>query len=138
MGIDIADRQTDLEVDHALVRQVVRKALEDAGCTRSLSLALIDADEMKKLNRSYKGRDDVTDVLAFPMGTGKLLGDVVVCPAKAVIEARERSYDPMHELLLYALHGTLHLLGYNDQGDEAEEMYAKEDEILREFGVEVD
>ncbi|MFC1671623.1 rRNA maturation RNase YbeY [Planctomycetota bacterium] len=138
MGIDIVDRQTDLDVDQGVLCRVVKKVLEDAGCTKSVSVALVDADEMKKLNRSYKGRDDLTDVLAFPMGKGKLLGDVVVCPAKAKMEADARSCEPMSELLLYAVHGTLHLLGYDDQGEEAEEMYAKEDEILGAFGVEVD
>ena len=95
-------------------------------------------DEMKRLNRSYTGRDGLTDVLAFAQDEKDLLGDVVICPAKAMAESEVRSSSPMDELLLYAVHGTLHLLGYDDQGDEAEEMYAKEDDILKRLGVEVD
>ena len=138
MAIEVADRQSDLEVDHSLLRRAVEEALKDAGCGKSVSLALVDASEMKELNRSYTGRDELTDVLAFPMGDGDLLGDIAVCPAKAKMEGEARCCDPMNELLLYAVHGTLHLLGYDDQGDEAEAMCSKEDEILRRFGVEVD
>jgi probable rRNA maturation factor len=138
MAIDIADRQTDLEADHSLLCRAVKETLEDAGCGKSVSLALVGAPEMRELNRSYTGRDELTDVLAFPMGEKELLGDVVVCPAKAVMESDARSCDPMHELLLYAVHGTLHLLGYDDHGEKADEMCAKEDEILGKFGVEVD
>jgi probable rRNA maturation factor len=138
MAIDIADGQTDLVVDHSLLRKAVEETLKDAGCGKSVSIALVDADEMKRLNRSYTGRDGLTDVLAFPMGEEELLGDVVICPARAMAESETRSCSPMDELLLYAVHGTLHLLGYDDQGDEADEMYAKEDDILKRLGVEVD
>ncbi len=138
MAIDITDRQSDLRVDHTLLRKAVKETLNDAGCAKSVSVALVDAEEMKKLNRSYTGRDGLTDVLAFPMEEEKLLGDVVVCPAKAMAESEVRSCSPMDEVLLYAVHGTLHLLGFDDHGDEAEEMCAKEDDILKRFGVEVD
>lgn len=136
MTVEITDRQTDHEIDHDRLRQVMEEALSDAECARSMSVALVSADEMIRLNKMYTGRDEPTDVLAFPMGD-ELLGDVAICPAKAVEQASARSCDPMDEVLLYGVHGTLHLLGYDDQGDKAEEMYAKEDEILGRFGIKV-
>ncbi len=134
MGIEITDKQTDVRVDHARLKGIVEETLKDAACTQSISIALITAVEMTELNRTYKKRDAVTDVLAFPMDDD-LLGDVVICPAKAAEEAAARSRDVMDEILLYSVHGTLHLLGYDDTEEKAEEMYAKEDEMLRRFGV---
>ncbi len=137
MGIEITDRQTDVKVDHARLEEIVVETLKDAACTQSISIALVTAAEITELNRTYKKRDAVTDVLAFPMDDD-LLGDVVICPAKAAEEADARSRDVMDEILLYSVHGTLHLLGYDDAEGKAEEMYAKENEILGRFGVEVD
>jgi len=138
MAIDIADGQSDFQADHALLRKAVEETLKDAGCEKTVSLALVGADEMKRLNRSYTGRDGLTDVLAFAQDEEDLLGDVVICPARALEESAARSNGPMDELVLYAVHGTLHLLGYDDHGEEADEMYAKEDDILKRLGVEVD
>ena len=120
------------------MRRGVKEALRDAGFTGSIGVAFVGADEMAMLNRKFTGRGGVTDVLSFPMNEGDFLGDVVVCPARAKEEACSRSCDPMDEILLYAVHGTLHLLGYDDDGSAADEMYAKEQSILKTFGVEVD
>ena len=135
MGIEITDRQKDVKIDHVRLEGIIAKTLKDSACTQSVSVALVSAEEMTTLNQTYKKRDGVTDVLAFPMGD-EMLGDVVICPAKAAEEAAERSLDVMDEILLYAVHGTLHLLGYDDSEEKAEEMYAKEDEILEVYGKE--
>ena len=137
MGIEITDRQTDVKVDHTRLKEVVGETLRNAGCTQSISVALVTAAEITELNRIYRKRDAVTDVLAFPMDDD-LLGDVVICPARAEEETAARSHGVMDEVLLYAVHGTLHLLGYDDDEENAEEMYAKENEILKRFGVRSD
>lgn len=148
MKVEITDRQTDVKVDHARLKEIVEQTLKDAGCTQSISIALVTPEEIKQLNTTYKKREAVTDVLAFPMGDD-LLGDVAICPAMAAEEAGARCRDVMDEpgarsrrvedeVLLYAVHGALHLLGYDDTEERADEMYAKEDEILWHFGVEVD
>ena len=137
MEIEITDRQTEVKVDHARLKEIVAETLKDSACTQSVSVALVTAAEITELNRTYKKRDAVTDVLAFPMGDD-LLGDVVICPARATEEAAARTHGVMDEILLYAVHGTLHLLGYDDTEEKAEKMYAKEDEILKRFGVKVD
>ena len=132
---EITDRQTDLRVDHGRLVAIVGEALADAGSDDNLSVLLVGSQEMAALNLKHTGRDGLTDVLAFPMGDG-ILGDVVVCPVRAIAAAGE-SGDPHDEVLLYALHGTLHLLGYDDNEAGAEAMYAKEDEILARFGIKV-
>jgi len=77
---------------------------------------------MRNLNRSYRGIDAPTDVLAFPMGEGEfasmnpqILGDVVISIDRAQAQADRAGHALMAELRLLAVHGTLHLLGYEDE-----------------------
>ena len=80
-----------------------------------------------------------TDVLTFPIdesdGGDVLTGEVYVCVPEALRRAREGSIEPRLEVLLYALHGLLHLLGYDDTTDRAYRvMHRTEDVILSELG----
>jgi len=79
-------------------------------------VAVVDDEEMTQLNRRFLGRDGPTDVLAFPYGAGEghVEGEVVVNVGQALRQAEERSHGPRAELLLYAVHGVLHLLGCDD------------------------
>ena len=96
---------------------------EGARDTR-VELALLDASAMRRLNRRATGRRGLTDVLAFslPQPDGRVLGDVYICPAAAERYARAQgSGDPKgrgreaiaEELVRLAVHGTLHVLGYD-------------------------
>jgi probable rRNA maturation factor len=94
---------------------------EGARTTR-VEVALLDAVAMRRLNRRVTGRRGLTDVLAFglPQPDGRVLGDVYVCPAAAQRYVRERgSGDPKgrgaveQEMVRLAVHGTLHVLGYD-------------------------
>ncbi len=96
---------------------VARRVLgwERAGGTR-VELTVLDAAAMRRLNRRAKGRRALTDVLAFalPQPDGRVVGDVYVCPAAAerfVATTGRRSLD--EELIRLAVHGTLHVLGYD-------------------------
>jgi probable rRNA maturation factor len=87
---------------------------------RELSLVFVDDAEMQRLNRQYRGRDCPTDVLSFPQensGTDaeSLLGDVVVSVDTAVRQAQEAGHALARELALLTVHGTLHLLGLQDE-----------------------
>jgi probable rRNA maturation factor len=77
---------------------------------------------MRELNRAYRGIDSSTDVLAFSMREGEfasinpqLMGDVVISAERAQSQAERAGHELMDELLLLAVHGTLHLLGYEDE-----------------------
>ena len=83
--------------------------------------------------------DGPTDVLTFPIDVdarGRALsGEVVVCVPQAKRRASERDIPPKLELLLYALHGMLHLSGYDDRTDRGyREMHRTEDHILSQLG----
>lgn len=113
------------------------------GCTDAeLSVLIVDDGEMTRLNREFRGVDETTDVLAFPMREGEysdvepdLLGDVVISAPTARILA-ETHGTPLEAVLdLLLVHGTLHLLGFDhDEPEEARLMDAKTIELLRTLG----
>ncbi len=100
-----------------------------------LSIALVEPEEIRKLNRKYRKKDSVTDVLSFfnkndiiKKETGQsFLGEVVLCPEKIRKNAQEFDNDFKKELSWALIHGILHLLGYNHkEKEEAREMKEKE------------
>jgi rRNA maturation RNase YbeY len=94
---------------------------------------------MRRINRTYFGRNSDTDVIAFPYGDdeseaggGVLLGDIVVSVHRARVQAREWHTDINREILLYIVHGILHLCGYDDtRPRERKRMEARQDYILK-------
>ena len=108
MSLDLDDVPPDL-------RDAVSAALAAAGVDDGhLGLELVEAERIRELNREHRGKDSPTDVLAFPLdGSGPVvgpreLGDVAICPEHCgdVTEA--------------AVHGTLHLCGYDHETDQGE------------------
>jgi probable rRNA maturation factor len=116
--IDLSDVPADL-------RDAVGAALVAAGVTDGhLAVELVDERRITTLNREHRGRDAPTDVLAFPIdGAGpaagpRELGDVVICEAQA------------EDLVEAAVHGVLHLCGFDHEVDEGE-MLALQAKVLR-------
>ncbi len=102
-------------------------------------VALVPDRVMRRLNRAYRGRDEVTDVLAFPAGpgpqpAGPALGDLVIATGRAARQAREAGHAVRRELRILALHGLLHLLGYDHHGDGGR-MARVERRLLRKGGL---
>lgn len=107
---------------------------------RELSVALVGLRTMADLHERFMGIDGPTDVLTFELehdGEGRVVaGEVVVCVPYALAQARERQIPPRHEVLLYALHGILHLCGFDDRTERAfAAMHRREDEILTQLGI---
>lgn len=107
---------------------------------QQLSVALVGDARMVLLHKQFLGVSGPTDVLTFPLETDRrgrvTAGEVVVCVPEARRRARERKIGVEQELLLYALHGMLHLCGYDDTTPDAyEKMHRTEDQILTRLGV---
>lgn len=81
---------------------------------RGLELVIVGSRAMRSLNRDHHHCDAPTDVLAFPGDGRLLLGSVVVCVDVARRESRARGLSFASEMALYAVHGTLHLMGHRD------------------------
>jgi probable rRNA maturation factor len=133
--IAITDNQRDVKPDRPLIRKLIRLAGKGVWDKAELSVVIVGHEEMVALNRNFTGRDGDTDVLAFPMDDdmpeGGVAGEIIVCASRAAREAHAREVEAGEELLLYVVHGAVHLLGYDDHSPEdRKEMYAREDEIL--------
>ena len=99
------------------LRRLADYAADLAGTDLDLSFAVIDDVRMREINDRMLGHDYATDVLSFPMGSEPVLsGEVLVSADTARREAARRGHPAYHELLLYAVHGVLHLIGYDDHG----------------------
>jgi probable rRNA maturation factor len=105
-----------------------------------MSVALVGDRRMGVLHEGFMGIAGATDVLTFELdhdARGRVVaGEVVVCVPYAVREAKRRGVEARKEVLLYALHGMLHLCGFDDRTDrDFAIMHRREDEILKRLGV---
>lgn len=102
-----------------------------------VDVAVVCDREIAALNRKWLGVAGVTDVISFDLSdehSPGICAEVVVCADEAVRQARRRRTGPQRELLLYVLHGLLHLLDYDDTNPPAvERMHTRQEELLDEF-----
>ena len=96
----------------------------------------VDEEEIRGLNREWRGKDRPTDVLSFPSGVvdpagRRHVGDIALCLPVAARQAARRRHAPEREAMLLALHGLLHLLGHDHEADDGE-MEALERRLRRE------
>ncbi|HSR11391.1 MAG TPA: rRNA maturation RNase YbeY, partial [Thermodesulfobacteriota bacterium] len=138
--ISLQNLQKRVPVDAARLKRAARRMLGSLGIQGSaLSIAVVDDDEITRLNRRYFHRNRPTNVISFPMDSGdssplphKILGDVVISADTAVRHAEEAGSDADDEILFLLIHGILHLAGYDHEKDAAgeKEMEAKERELF--------
>lgn len=104
----------------------------------SLTILLADDAHLKKLNKAFRGKDKPTNVLSFPAATNEehYLGDVVIAYGVAAAEAKEAGKMLSHHVVHLAVHGVLHLLGYDHQTNrQAKIMEPLETEILARLRI---
>jgi probable rRNA maturation factor len=105
-----------------------------------VTVALVSDRRMRALNRTFRGRADATDVLSFPAasrqldGATRYLGDIVIATGVARRQAAEVGHGVGAELRVLALHGLLHLLGYDHEVDQGA-MARVEDRLRRRAGL---
>jgi probable rRNA maturation factor len=105
-----------------------------------ISIALVGNTKMAALHQQFMNIPGPTDVLTFELdhdSRGRVTaGEIVICAPFARKAAKQRSVDLNHELLLYALHGVLHLSGYDDlTPKDFVRIHKEEDRILKEIGI---
>ena len=119
----------------AAVAVLVGEGIRDAKVT----IAFVDNAHIHRLNNQFLNHDEPTDVLTFPSsppGAKKLEGDIAIGMEIAREYAADRGHEVKLELLLYVVHGCLHLCGYTDTDDEsAAEMRVKERQYLAQLGL---
>jgi probable rRNA maturation factor len=98
-----------------------------------VAIALVSDAAMRRLNRRFRGRDEPTDVLSFP-GQGPSLGDIAIATGVARKQARRLGQSEAVERRVLALHGLLHLIGYDHEADQGE-MEKLEERLRRRAGL---
>ncbi|MDR1613792.1 MAG: rRNA maturation RNase YbeY [Planctomycetota bacterium] len=140
--VRVADSSGGTRPPRKLLREVLDLAYRERGKRpAALDLALLDDAAIRALNRRHRSRDRATDVLAFADGEeepdGRLrLGDVAISAETARREAGARGVSFRDELVFYALHGLLHLLGMDDAAaDGRKGMHAAQADAMRKCGL---
>jgi probable rRNA maturation factor len=128
--VEVSNR-TRVPIDAEAVAMLVARVLEAEGVTDAeASVAFVGERGIRLLNAAHRGKDQVTDVLSFPLedadeaagagghdGPPRLLGDIVICARQALRQARADDLPPGFELAVLLVHGALHLLGYDHETD---------------------
>lgn len=160
-SIEIANEQTLLNIDDPLLEDVARQTLSaEQVAAAEISIALVDNVAIHEINRQYLQHDFATDVISFLLdefgpedgaapeaepstgfptarGAGKTLsGEVIISTEMAADMARDYGWQARDEVILYLVHGLLHLCGYDDlSADEQRVMRAREVEILARWNL---
>ncbi len=146
MSIEISN-ETDVVVDEVRVLALATHALDYMKIHRDadLAIAFIDEAAMEVLHVEWMDEPGPTDVLSFPMDELRpgsegqltppgLLGDIVICPQVAAVQAEAAGHPTVNEILLLTTHGILHLLGFDHaEPEEEKEMFGLQRDILESF-----
>jgi len=137
-AVRLCSSQTSLRVPRRKITDLVAfVARAEHTPPLDVDIAVVGADEMAQLNEQYHRYLGATDVLSFDLSDGDdnaLTAQIIVCADVALEEAAKRKLRPQRELLLYVLHGLLHLLGYDDTSKpKARRMHARQAELLEAF-----
>lgn len=139
--------QTEEEIDEL---ETVRKVLDFAVKKENLknvdfNVIIVREDYIHELNKNYRNIDRVTDVITFALedddtvlnaSSRRVLGDVYICLDRAKSQAIEYQHSFLREICFLAVHGFYHLLGYDHQTKEEEEvMFTKQEEVLSGCGI---
>ncbi|MDD3032592.1 MAG: rRNA maturation RNase YbeY [Candidatus Pacebacteria bacterium] len=117
---------TSEKIDSKWVKLIILETLklEKRENSKEVSVAIINADEIKEINSRYREIDSATDVLSFE-GDDNILGEIIVCPE----EVRNNGTNFKDEFKRVLIHGTLHILGYDHEKDQGE-MIKKQEEYF--------
>jgi probable rRNA maturation factor len=153
IAIDFFDETNELtEEQIESIRKLLHLAaeLEKVQEDAEMSVTFVDNERIQEINREYRDKDQPTDVISFALEDEvegelqivgaqmpRVLGDIIISIPKAKEQAEEYGHSFMRELGFLAVHGFLHLLGYDHMTEEDEqEMFAKQKKILHSFGLE--
>jgi probable rRNA maturation factor len=153
LEIDFLDETNKLsESDRELVQSLLDYAAgeENVETASELTVSFVTNERIQEINKEYRDKDQPTDVISFALeelgedetkivgdGIPRILGDIIISVEKAKDQADEYGHSFSRELGFLALHGFLHLLGYDHMNDEDEKrMFGRQKEILDGYGLQ--
>lgn len=152
LSIDFIDETNSVsEKDTELIEKLLQFAAGEEGLMEEceLSVTFVDNEAIREINKEYRGKDSATDVISFAleeMGEEEIkiigaemprvLGDIIISVDRTKEQAEEYGHSFHRELGFLALHGFLHLLGYDHIEKEDEViMFTKQKELLENYGL---
>ncbi|MGE0739644.1 rRNA maturation RNase YbeY [Sulfurimonas sp.] len=125
------DNRTALQLDIEII-----SAIADSLTKKEIELIIMDAHEMREINKEHRGIDKATDVLSFPYEAMPMipLGSIVICREYIEQKAIELGHTNDDEFALLFIHGLLHLLGYDHEVDDGE-MRQEEARLIQKFNL---
>ena len=137
--VELINETEDSSVDQRRLVNAVQRVLQlESISSDEIGIAIVADARIHELNVQYLGHDYPTDVLSFPLSANDqpLQGDIAVSLDTARAQAARYGWTVQDELLLYVVHGVLHLVGYDDQDQpSAVRMQARQRELLVELGL---
>ncbi|AUZ27132.1 rRNA maturation RNase YbeY [Bacillus subtilis] len=150
--IDIVDETGSIseemlkEVENLLQYAAEREGVQDQA---EVSVTIVTNEDIQQINKEYRGKDAPTDVISFALeeeGEGEIeivgaeippvLGDIIISADRTREQAEEYNHSFKRELGFLAVHGFLHLLGYDHMTkEEEEEMFTKQKDLLDAYGL---
>lgn len=146
MEIYYDDRQDDIKINDE-IKNLIEKSIaavlkvENLDENVEVSVSFVGDEEIRDLNRDYRGVDKSTDVLSFPMDdefiiVSRILGDVIINTRRVMEQAEELGHSNERELSYLTVHSILHLLGYDHMEDEDKrEMREREKLAMKELSI---
>ena len=133
----------NLDNELEIVKKVLEHGMEKLNVDAIFNVIIVNNDYIHKLNKDYRGVDRETDVITFALEDDKtfnpedrVLGDIYISIDKAKSQSKDYGHSLIRELSYLAVHGFLHLLGYDHLKEEEEEvMFKLQEEILDEMGI---
>ncbi|MGD6876547.1 rRNA maturation RNase YbeY [Bacillus infantis] len=152
LNIDFLDETNEVKSSHIeQVEKLLNFAAEKENVEddSELSVTFVTNGRIREINREYRDKDKPTDVISFAMeelgegeteiageGIPRVLGDIIISIQRTEEQAGEYGHSFERELGFLAVHGFLHLLGYDHETDEEErEMFGRQKDILDEYGL---
>jgi probable rRNA maturation factor len=124
-----ARQQTEILREVSLALKV-KKTLE-------VSVAFVSPAVIRRLNRDYRDKDKITDVLSFPFEDSQTFGEVLICLNRAKSQAKEFGHSLEEEVTILLIHGLVHLFGYDHmKKKEADKMFSLQKKILKKLDID--
>lgn len=151
--LQIMQQAAELALNSEFEKTIAERDAKASDLPLELSVTVVGYEEIRELNRDYRGIDRVTDVLSFPQFADEeeladeltefamndetvMLGDVVICYDRALEQAEEYDTGIKRELVYLFVHSIFHLLGYDHESeDEKSEMRAREEFVMDGIGI---
>lgn len=122
--------------------KMINSIFKNINSNKEFNIIFVTKEEIQRLNREFRKIDRVTDVISFALIDDKdiiktdELGDIFICLDKAFEQAKEYQHSENREVCFLAVHGYLHLCGFDHMTKEDEEiMFSKQEEILQKAGI---